>query len=125
MLGDLVAASGGAPAVKYLHLGGDEVVYGCWRNDSTITSWMAQNNIADFDGLMAYFVARADGVARGLGVTPVHWEEVFLAGVPVAADTLFTVWTNSTRVAQVTQAGYHVVAMPSDFWFDGFMMMGG
>ena len=36
VLNDITAASG----TTTLHLGGDEVVYGCWRNDASIVKFM-------------------------------------------------------------------------------------
>jgi len=101
----------------YLHLGGDEVVYGCWSNDASITSWMAKNNVTTYDQLLAYFVLKADAIARSLGTTPIHWEEVFLANVPVDPSTIFEVWTNSDRISAVTQAGFKVIAAPSNYWY--------
>ena len=30
----------------YMHMGGDEVTYDCWKQDPSIATWMAKNNIA-------------------------------------------------------------------------------
>ena len=32
-------------------------------------------------------------------------------------DTIFDVWTDSSNVALVTEAGYRVVAAPADYWY--------
>jgi hexosaminidase len=53
----------GAP----LHLGGDEVVYGCWAEDPSIVTFMDQQGFTSYDQLMAYFVTRADAIASSLG----------------------------------------------------------
>ncbi len=29
----------------YFHIGGDEVVYGCWQQDQSLTNWMSRNGI--------------------------------------------------------------------------------
>jgi len=63
---------------KYLHIGGDEVVYGCWSNDASITKFMSANGIADYDALMEYFCQKAEAIVESLGAIPVHWEEVTL-----------------------------------------------
>ncbi len=42
---------------------------------------------------------------------------MFLAGAQMPTGGVYTVWTNSTRVEQLTAARQIVVAMPSDFWY--------
>lgn len=102
---------------KYMHLGGDEVVYSCWKEDATITSFMNNNNIKSYDDLLGYFINKAESMAISLGAIPIHWEEVFIANVQVSPDTIFEVWTNSSMIAAVTSAGYSVIAAPSDKWY--------
>lgn len=106
-----------ATSAKYLHLGGDEVVYGCWEADPTIAQYMADNQIASYQDLFAAFIVKADDVAGKLGVTPIHWEDVFIYGVKPPPSTIFNVWTNSEQIANVTSAGYQVIAAPSDYWY--------
>eukprot|EP01038_Epipyxis_sp_PR26KG_P008863 gene8863-11956_t len=100
-----------------IHLGGDEVVYGCWAADKSITSFMAENGIKSYDQLLAYFISKSDKIANDLGASVIHWEEVFLAGCEVPENTLFQVWTDSSKVSQVTGAGYKIIASPSDYWY--------
>jgi N-acetyl-beta-hexosaminidase len=45
-----------------IHLGGDEVVYGCWANDSSITGWMQTNGITTYNGLLGYFINNAQEI---------------------------------------------------------------
>ncbi len=49
------------------HLGGDEVVYGCWKNDSSITNYMNANKITSYDDLLGIFVKKADAMLTSLG----------------------------------------------------------
>ena len=51
---------------KYIHIGGDEVIYGCWAEDASITSFMSVNNIPNYDSLLNYFVQRADDIVLKL-----------------------------------------------------------
>jgi hexosaminidase len=114
ILSDIVKATG----VKNLHIGGDEVVYGCWKNDSSITTWMAANNMVDdYDQLLAYFVSRADGIVNNLGARAIHWEEVFSAGCSVPEGTLFQVWTDSSKMSALTAANHNVISSPSNYWY--------
>lgn len=112
ILSDLVKATG----TKYLHLGGDEVVYGCWGNDTQIVSYMKENNLS-YDQLLGNFVAKVDVMANNLHTTAIHWEEVFKANAPVTAGTIFEVWTNATNIQAITAAGYQVIAAPSSYWY--------
>jgi hexosaminidase len=106
-----------ATNVPRLHLGGDEVVYGCWKNDSSIVDWMNKKHWTDYNQLLGYFVGRADKIANDLGAAVTHWEEVFTAGAAVPANTIFQVWTDSTKMSAVTAANYPVIASPSNYWY--------
>ena len=105
-----------------LHIGGDEVVYGCWNNDTGILQYMDDHSMND-DELLMMFVERADGMLRDLKVTPVHWEEVFKAGEACGKQlnpsdgTIFEVWTNKEQIQSIVQAGFPVIAAPSDVWY--------
>jgi hexosaminidase len=74
VLGDAAEASGVAGLGGLLHIGGDEVVYGCWNNDTGILAYMAEHDLSS-DELLMMFAERADEMLRDLKVTPVHWEE--------------------------------------------------
>ncbi len=113
ILSDVVKATN----VQRLHLGGDEVVYGCWKNDSSIIDWMSQKQWTDYNQLLGYFVDRADKIANNLGAAVTHWEEVFTAGATVPANTIFQVWTDSSKMSAVTAAKYQVIASPSNYWY--------
>lgn len=113
ILKDVVTATGTA----FMHLGGDEVVYGCWAEDERITSYMKEHGITSYPDLLGIYVERADGIAHDLEVTPIHWEDTFMAGVRPDKNVVFDVWTDSTNVALVTDAGYKVIVAPQDYWY--------
>ena len=113
ILADLEAATG----TSYLHLGGDEVVYNCWAEDSSITDFMTAQGIESYDDLFEYFIQKAQGLLKSMEVTPIHWEEVFLAGVEVASNTIFQVWQSQELVTTIAKAKYQVIAAPADPWY--------
>jgi len=113
VLSDISASTG----TKYVHIGGDEVVYGCWANDTSITSWMGDQGMTTYDQLLGYFVEKADEQIFALGATPVHWEEVFSAGIRPDPRTIFQVWTEQSKIQAIVAAEYNVVASPSDVWY--------
>jgi len=104
---------------KRIHLGGDEVIYGCWSNDASITAFMKEMNFGtDYDKLLDYFVQQVDTISNNLQLKVTHWEEVFEAGVSVdKANTFFQVWTDSTQISAIVSAGYKVIASPSNYWY--------
>ena len=106
-----------ATSTKFMHLGGDEVVYGCWDVDPSIAEYMSANGIASNTDLFSQFILKVDDMAAKLGVTPIHWEDVFILGVKTAPNTIFNVWTNSVQIANVTSAGFQVIAAPSNYWY--------
>lgn len=64
----------------YLHLGGDEVKYGCWNESASIKAWMQEHGLAagDFYSLEQLFFEKVGGfVTAQLGRQVVAWEEVF------------------------------------------------
>ncbi len=114
ILGDIINSTNS----KYIHLGGDEVVYGCWNEDAEIVDFMSTNNIASYNELLNYFVTKVDKQVNAMGASVIHWEEVFFAGVEVSnSNTIYEVWTNSSQVAKVTNANFNVIAAPSDVWY--------
>lgn len=64
---------------RFMHLGGDEVKYGCWNESASIVSWMQQHGLAgDFRALEQLFFAEVGGFATvQLGRKLVAWEEAF------------------------------------------------
>lgn len=114
ILTDIIKATGSSR----IHLGGDEVVYGCWKNDTSVVNFYNQMGYTSYDQVLGYFVNRVDNyVTTNLDVKVTHWEEVFTANVKVPEGTTFQVWTDSTKVGQLTSAKYPVIASPSDYWY--------
>ena len=103
--------------VKTFHLGGDEVVYGCWDNDASIKAFMENKGWTNYDDLLEYFVLKVDKIAKELGATPVHWNEVFTANVDVEPDTIFEVWTDQSQMALIADANFTIISAPSDVWY--------
>ena len=106
-----------ATDTKFMHLGGDEVEYGCWEADDSITQYMEENGIATYPELLGVFVDKAEKIATALDTTSIQWEDTFMAGIRPPTSTIFDVWTNSTNIKAVTDAGYRVIAAPQNYWY--------
>jgi hexosaminidase len=122
VLRDVADATSVSGTGGLLHIGGDEVVYGCWNNDTSILQYMEEHAMST-DQLLMMFAERADAMLRDLKVRPVHWEEVFKAGqqcgqqLDPADGAVFEVWTSKEVVKSIVQAGFPVIAAPSDVWY--------
>jgi len=143
ILYDTMKAFNGA---NYLHLGGDEVVYGCWAADKEIVSYMAQHNIFSYEALLNYFIQRLQSIILNINTNSIHtlssssssssspsssttttssiistifWEEVYTNNCQIndKLNTIFQVWTDSNIVNEITAAGYHIIASPSNYWY--------
>ena len=65
---------------SFLHLGGDEVKYGCWNESESIKAWMKEHELEenDFYSLEQLFFDRVGKfTTQILGRKVVAWEEVF------------------------------------------------
>lgn len=104
-----------------IHLGGDEVVYGCWKNDTSVVNFYNKQGYTSYDQLLSYFVGRVDDIVLNKHKQSyvMHWEEVFSAGYKPANPnrTLFQVWTDSSMISALTAAGYNLIASPSNYWY--------
>eukprot|EP01022_Parablepharisma_sp_SALTPOND_P008179 TRINITY_DN135332_c0_g1_i1.p1 TRINITY_DN135332_c0_g1~~TRINITY_DN135332_c0_g1_i1.p1 ORF type:complete len:554 (+),score=36.06 TRINITY_DN135332_c0_g1_i1:99-1760(+) len=58
-----------------IHLGGDEVMFSCWRGRKSIEEFMKRHNIPDYQHLMGYFINKVRGIVRSLDATKktVYW----------------------------------------------------
>ncbi len=107
---------------EFVHLGGDEVVTGCWSGDVSIAAWMAQRNMNTTD-LLRYFHAKLTALVPA-GKTPIYWQEVFQEGVDMPPQSIVQVWKDAATLLQVAQAkrfalasfGWYVVANPMPTW---------
>lgn len=92
----------------FVHIGGDEVWTGCWKNSkeyAQIQEWMAGKNISSLQGLEAYFNKYAQQQVINNGKKAIVWEEVYQKG---SADksTIVQVWNDIRLLKQVLDDGY-------------------
>ncbi|KYO25278.1 beta-hexosaminidase subunit alpha isoform X1 [Alligator mississippiensis] len=105
----------------YLHLGGDEVDFTCWRSNPEIRSFMQQMGFGhDYTKLESFYIQRLLDIVSSYGKGYVVWQEVFDNGVKVKPDTIIHVWKEGAvpyqhKMAQVTKAGYR--ALLSAPWY--------
>lgn len=88
---------------KYIHLGGDEVSFSCWKSNPKITEWMKANNISgNYAKLEEVYIQRILNISSSSGFNYIVWQEVFDNGCVLDKNTVVEVWINSKPFDQVT-----------------------
>ena len=95
---------------NYVHIGGDEVVYGCWLEDASIDKWMKENGVKTPEELEQYF---EDNVAQILSTLPgknaVVWEDLYDNGVSLPKNYIIETWSEKTTLEAVIKDGYKAI----------------
>ena len=66
---------------NYLHLGGDEVPFDCWKSNPQISKYMKDQNITNYADLEAEWMQEIIKISESLKFDYVVWEEDFSNGV--------------------------------------------
>uniref|UniRef100_A0A673UCQ2 Beta-hexosaminidase n=1 Tax=Suricata suricatta TaxID=37032 RepID=A0A673UCQ2_SURSU len=83
----------------YLHLGGDEVDFTCWRSNPDIQAFMKKKGFGnDFKQLESFYIQTLLNIVSGYGKGYVVWQEVFDNKVKVPPDTIIHVWREEVPV---------------------------
>ncbi|KAG7158849.1 Beta-hexosaminidase subunit alpha-like [Homarus americanus] len=116
----------------YIHLGGDEVNFSCWKSNPNITDFMAKINITgDYSKLEQVYITKLVDIVSNLPTKNGYlvWQEVFDNGVEIANDTIVHVWKYENvpvawkhELNQVTSAGYKTVL--SSCWYLNYISYG-
>ncbi|XP_055572192.1 beta-hexosaminidase subunit alpha isoform X2 [Falco biarmicus] len=105
----------------FLHLGGDEVDFTCWKSNPKIRAFMRKMGFGeDYKKLESFYIQRLLDIISSLGKGYIVWQEVFDNGVKVRPDTIIHVWKENPKpymeeMANVTKAGYR--ALLSAPWY--------
>lgn len=97
---------------SFIHSGGDEVVQGCWKEDSTVTNFMNKMGFgSDYNKLSAYCEDKISKIYDQNNRTMVVWEEVGLDNpyIKVPATTIMEAWKNVVALRQLVQKGFRSI----------------
>eukprot|EP00064_Thunnus_orientalis_P022475 superscaffoldBa00007596_g22673 len=97
----------------YVHLGGDEVDFTCWKSNPDIQRFMEQHGFEqDYSKLESFYIQRLLDIVTATKKGYVIWQEVFDNGVKLKSDTVVHVWIGSEtneEMRKVTAAGYTTI----------------
>ena len=104
---------------RLMHLGGDEVVYKCWRDHPYIMKWLEDHKLTVEGGYM-YFVKRAQKMVWAVQREVVGWQEIWdHFATELDKKTIIHQWLrNSTTLPKnVTSHGYRLIWSDSSVWY--------
>ncbi|KAI8080001.1 glycoside hydrolase superfamily [Halteromyces radiatus] len=100
---------------SYYHGGGDEPVYKCWDQNTSLKEHMKSNNVTHDDLLHQFLDKELDMISKA-GKHPILWEDAVTNNdLPISKDVVLQIWTNPAQLA--IKKGYKVIASNSNFWY--------
>jgi len=100
---------------KYIHIGGDEVPKGPWKNDAACQTLMKREGLKNEEELQSWFIRRIEKIVNAKGKTILGWSEILQGGL--AQNAAVMDWIGGGREA--ASQGHDVVMTPtSNCYFD-------
>jgi hexosaminidase len=101
----------------FVHVGGDEVNFDCWKKSDKISKWMKEHNMTDTVELYEYFETRLLRIVDTVGKTPIVWQEVFNLNLTIPENAIVDVWKGFDKktIEQATNQSFHVIL--SGCWY--------
>ncbi|HEX9474444.1 MAG TPA: beta-N-acetylhexosaminidase, partial [Steroidobacteraceae bacterium] len=101
----------------YIHIGGDEVDKGGWRNSPEAQAIMKRHGLKDEDQLQSYFVKRVGSYLKSIGKQMIGWDETLEGGL--AAGAVVMSWRGEAGGIEAARQDHRVIMTPTDYcYFD-------
>ena len=102
---------------EYIHVGGDEVDFSCWKNNPKIKQFMSKNSINSVNKLEEYYIQNVLDIIGKLNRSYIVWQDVYDNNVNMKQDTVVQIWKYNWEqtMKQVTGANYHAIL--SSCWY--------
>ncbi|XP_047453212.1 beta-hexosaminidase subunit alpha isoform X4 [Mugil cephalus] len=106
---------------SYIHLGGDEVDFTCWRSNPDIQAFMRKMGFGvDFTKLEAFYMESIVNITSALNKTSIVWQDVFDYHERRSSLSVVEVWKEGCylcEVRRVAKAGLKVI-LASPWYLD-------
>lgn len=110
---------------EFVHLGGDEVSFNCWKSNENITQFMAANDLETYEQLESFYIEKLLKIADSNKFKSIVWEEVFFNDEKLDKEVLVHVWKPRSwkeTVKKVSAKGYHYIL--SGPWYLNYISYG-
>ncbi|XP_008275046.1 beta-hexosaminidase subunit alpha isoform X1 [Stegastes partitus] len=100
---------------SYIHLGGDEVDFSCWKSNPYVRAFMQKMGFgSDFTKLEAFYMEKIVNITSALNKTSIVWQDVFDYHERIPKDTVLHIWKGTPasyhdELSRMTKAGMRVV----------------
>ncbi|XP_062402986.1 beta-hexosaminidase subunit alpha isoform X3 [Sardina pilchardus] len=100
---------------SFVHLGGDEVNFSCWKSNPNVKAFMKKMGFGtDFTKLEALYMENMVNITSALNRTSIVWQDVFDYHEKIPKDTILEIWKGlpesyAKELSRITGAGYRVL----------------
>ncbi|XP_065513738.1 beta-hexosaminidase subunit beta [Caloenas nicobarica] len=110
----------------YIHLGGDEVDFNCWKSNPEVKEFMKKQGLgSDYAKLESYYIQKILDIVSSYNKGYMVWQEVFDNKAQLKPDTVVEVWMERNyayELSNVTRAGFTtILAAP---WYLDYISYG-
>ncbi|XP_044302386.1 beta-hexosaminidase subunit beta isoform X2 [Varanus komodoensis] len=97
----------------YIHLGGDEVDFTCWKSNPNVSEFVKKQGIwYSYAKLESYYIEKILDTVSSLNKKSIVWQEVFDNAVKLQPDTIVEVWMGfmyQEELRKVTKEGHQAI----------------
>ncbi|XP_054843392.1 beta-hexosaminidase subunit beta [Eublepharis macularius] len=110
----------------YIHLGGDEVDFTCWKSNPDVKEFVKKQGIwYSYAKLESYYIEKMLDIVSSINKKAIVWQEVFDNGAELPSDSIVEVWMGNLyqeELRQVTKEGLSaILAAP---WYLDYISYG-
>ncbi|XP_027376119.1 beta-hexosaminidase subunit beta-like [Bos indicus] len=97
---------------EFIHLGGDEVNFNCWKSNPAVLRFMRNKRFGKIEKLQSFYMQMVLDMISAMKKRSVVWQEVYDDEGELTPGTVVQVWKKQNfpmKLSQVTAAGFPVI----------------